>query len=284
MMSQRSRYDGSRVALLTQHGKERVIAPVLEPCLGCSVELVSGFDTDLLGTFTREIPRSGTQLEAARRKARKGIELAGAAQGIASEGSFGPDPYTGMFPWNVELLVWIDDDLGIEVVGIAQGAARSGHIQSDNWQEVADFAEREGFPEHHLVLRPDEQSDARIYKGISDWPTLKSFFDIGITQSRSGKVFVEFDLRAFANPGRMKHIEQAAVDLLQRLQSTCPACESPGFWISERQPGLPCASCRLPTSGYRSEVWTCPRCEHRRIAERADRSVADPAHCHYCNP
>jgi hypothetical protein len=57
MMAKPSYYKGSRVALLTQHGKERVIAPVLEPGLGRSIELVSGFDTDQFGTFTRETPR-----------------------------------------------------------------------------------------------------------------------------------------------------------------------------------------------------------------------------------
>ncbi len=239
-MSQWSRYAGRSVALLTQHGKERVIGPVLESGLGCSIELITGFDTDQLGTFTREIPRSGTQLEAARRKARKGMELSGASLGIASEGSFGPDPFTGMFPWNVELLVWIDDDLGIEAVGIAQGAARSGYIQSGEWQEVADFAERAGFPEHQLVLRPDGQSHTRIYKDIADWSRLETCFDSGVAQSSSGGVFVELDLRAFANPSRMKHIEQAATDLLQRMQSTCPICQAPGFWIRERRPGRFC--------------------------------------------
>ena len=47
-------YAGRRVALLTQHGKERGIAPVLEPALGCRIERVTGYDTDLLGTSTRE--------------------------------------------------------------------------------------------------------------------------------------------------------------------------------------------------------------------------------------
>ena len=89
MTSKLSRYDGSRVALLTQHGKERVIASVLKPGLGCAIELVTGFDTDQFGTFTAETPRYGTQLEASRRKARKGMEIARAAQGIASEGSVG---------------------------------------------------------------------------------------------------------------------------------------------------------------------------------------------------
>lgn len=72
--------------------KEGVIASVLDTALGCRVERVTGDDTDLLGTFTREIPRAGMQLEAARKKARIGMELSGLSTGLASEGSFGPDP------------------------------------------------------------------------------------------------------------------------------------------------------------------------------------------------
>ncbi len=34
-MSRQSDYFGRKVALLTQHGKERVIAPILEPGVGC---------------------------------------------------------------------------------------------------------------------------------------------------------------------------------------------------------------------------------------------------------
>ena len=91
-------YSGRRVALLTQHGKEGVIAPVLDAALGCRVERVNGFDTDLIGTFTRDIPRTGTQVEAARRKARIGMELSGLPRGLASEGAFGPDPMADCSP------------------------------------------------------------------------------------------------------------------------------------------------------------------------------------------
>lgn len=55
------------------------------------------------------------------------MELAGLPLGMASEGSFGPDPYVGMFPWNVEILVLIDDELGLELVGMAQGRAHHLH-------------------------------------------------------------------------------------------------------------------------------------------------------------
>ena len=98
------RYQGQMIALLTQHGKEKVIAPVLEPALGCQVVRVEGFDTDSLGTFIRDMARVGSQLDAARRKAQVGMELSGCPVGLASEGSFGPDPFTGMFSWNIELL------------------------------------------------------------------------------------------------------------------------------------------------------------------------------------
>lgn len=283
-MARRSRYDGCRVALLTQHGKQRVIAALLEPALGCRIALVTGFDTDQLGTFTRETPRPGTQLQAASQKARKGMELAGTTLGIASEGSFAADPFSGMLPWNVELVTWVDDELGIEVTGIAQGADRKGHMHSGTWQEIAAFAEREGFPQQQLVLRPDGQDDPRIYKSIADWATLQLTFDQCLAQSASGQVFVERDLRAFANPSRMQRIEEATADLLQRLQSTCPVCATPGFWISQRLPGLPCAACRWPTSLAQSEAWSCLRCDHQAITPIADRTLADPAHCAYCNP
>lgn len=275
---------GRRVALLTQHGKQAVIAPVLEPGLGCVIEPVSGFDTDLLGTFTRDVPRPGSQLEAARRKARKGMELAGLGLGLASEGSFGPDPFTGLFTWNLELLVWIDDAQGVEVVGMAQGVARSSHQLTGEWSALEAFARREGFPGHQLVLRPDSEHDPRLHKGIADWTDLRARFDEARAASTTGQVFVEHDLRAFANPTRMKLIGQAAQDLLQRLRSRCPACQAPGFWITERQPGLPCADCGMPTSSHRSEVWACVRCAHRAERPRTDRSTAEPRHCDHCNP
>jgi YHS domain-containing protein len=41
------------------------------------------------------------------------MDLSGLPIGLASEGSFGPDPFIGMFSWNVEMIIWIDDMLGI---------------------------------------------------------------------------------------------------------------------------------------------------------------------------
>lgn len=277
-------YTGQRVALLTQHGKERVIAPVLEPALGCRVERVAGYDTDLLGTFTRDIPRAGTQIEAARRKARIGMELSGLPLGLASEGSFGPDPFTGMFPWNVECLIWIDDKPGIEVVGIAQGKTNFAHVLTGSWEETEAFARQVGFPEHQLVVRPEGEEDARIRKGLAAWLELESAFSCALAQSASGQVFLETDVRAHANPMRMDNIRLAAEDLVCKLQSPCPTCGTPGFWMVERLAGLLCEDCGEPTHETRAEIHGCLKCTHRVTRERTDRQYADPSRCDYCNP
>lgn len=277
-------YSSQRIALLTQHSKEAVLAPVLEIALGCQLELVTGYDTDLLGTFTRDIPRVGIQLEAARQKARIGMEISGLPLGLASEGSFGPDPFAGMFPWNVELLIFIDDIRAIEVVGIAQGNAKSAHLLTANWSEAASFAQQTGFSEHYLVLRPEGEGDLRIRKGIASWAELKATFAWAREQSASGRVFLETDGRAHANPTRMENIRRAAEDLAKKLCSLCPACSTPGFWIVERVHGLRCTDCDAPTRETRAEVHGCLKCAHRETRERTDRQYADPRYCDYCNP
>jgi hypothetical protein len=121
------KYSGQRIAFLTQHGKEALLGPLFSEKLACTLVRATGFDTDQLGTFTRDVPRPGTQLAAARFKANKGMELTGLSIGIGSEGAFGADPVGGIMPWNTEVIVWVDATLGIEILGIAQGP--SGGLQ-----------------------------------------------------------------------------------------------------------------------------------------------------------
>lgn len=54
------KFQDKDIALLTQHGKEAVLKPALDAALGCKVVHVTGFDTDQLGTFTRDIDRKDT--------------------------------------------------------------------------------------------------------------------------------------------------------------------------------------------------------------------------------
>lgn len=276
-------YAGQALALLTQHGKEAVLAPLLEPALGCRVVRVSGFDTDRLGTFTRDIPRPGTLLETARRKAQIGIKLSGAALGLASEGAFGPDPMLGTLPWNTELVLCIDTQRGIEVAGWAEGATRFAHRLVGDWAAAQAFAQEAGFPEHALVVRPEHPDNARIEKGIANWPALQAAFARALAASANGLVCLEHDVRAHLHPTRREAIRRAAENLRDKLLSLCPACGAPGFWVVEQIPGRLCAACGAPTSAARAEVWGCLCCG-RREERPLKNDAADPAVCAFCNP
>ena len=277
------RYRGQTVAFLTQHGKEAMIGPLLETALGCAVLRAEGYDTDLLGTFSGEIKRPDSQLKTARMKARIGMDLTQATLGLASEGSFVPDPFGGLMPWNIEVLVWIDDLHQIEIVGMAQGPARSQHRALRWLPDLEKFALEAGFPEHHLILRPQSESDPRTRKGLSDWHALKLAFAACQQESDNQLVYAENDHRAFCNPTRQSMIRRAAEDLIRKIQSACPACNLPGFSISGHAPGLPCRLCGHPTRLARSYTWQCMACDHR-LEQPAAVMQADPSRCDVCNP
>lgn len=277
-------YDGEEIAFLTQHGKERLIAAMLEYTFRCRVTHVDGFDTDQLGTFTREIPRRGTQLEAAVRKARIGMDMAGCHLGLASEGAFGPDPAAGMIPWDVEMVVLVDDRRNLQIAGIAQGPARMGHTTTGAREELLEFARRHDFPDHALVLRPAGVPDAPIVKGLKEHSNLLDAFDQATDQSPFGQAFCEVDLRAHCNPTRQVIIRKAAENLVERLFSACPRCRSPGYWVSGTRIGLPCEWCEAPTQEVIADIWTCPGCGLEQERQRHHKAFADPGHCDTCNP
>ncbi len=280
----RGMYEGRYAVLLTQHGKEAIIGSVLQAAIGCRVVRVDSFDTDQLGTFTRDIPRLGSQLETARRKARISMNLTSSPLGLASEGAFVPDPYTGFLPWNIELVVFIDDDKGLEVVGFGRGPARSGHRAVGSWEELKSFAEEANFPSHHLVVRPNDEHDARICKGISDWAALEEAYEYAAKLAGNGVVFVENDLRAYCNPTRQEIIRAAADNLAKKLQSSCPHCGGPGYWITSTVAGLPCRMCASSTREPAANIWSCGHCKHSEEKRRLDATHADPSRCDWCNP
>lgn len=272
------------ITLLSRHAKERVMAPIFREKLGADLCVDFGYDTDQLGTFTREIPRLLTQREAAARKARLAIERTGLPIGVGSEGAFGADPHFGVSPWNLELVVLVDAEREVEIVGIDEGPATFAHLVTDKWIEVQIFARDQGFPLQHLVVRPHGADDPRIRKDISLWSSLQSAFDWARRLAGDGRVFIETDGRAFANPGRMTRVARATEDLVRRLLSCCPACGTPGFGEVKRNPGLPCAACAEPTAEPLETTHECLKCAHRICLPVPSGTWADPAHCNACNP
>lgn len=278
---------GTTAVLATMHGKERVIAPLIERFLGLAVEVTDGLDTDMFGSFSRDIERKGNQLEAARAKIAAGFERApGARIGLSSEGSFGPDDFIPFFASGREIVVLHDRTSGLELIGHdATLDTNFGHEIVATVEAGQGFAKRIGFPGHGVIVLAcvdgKPATDMALHKDATSWTDLGQA--IAATVEVSGAAFVEADMRAHRNPRRMRAIKRATLDLLRRSQSQCPVCRQPGFSVTERLPGLPCSWCRQPTPLAKAEVMFCAGCGHRR--EQAVRAVsAEPGSCNECNP
>ena len=271
-------------SVLTKHGKELVLNEVLSSATGLQVNLTNAYDTDLLGTFTLDIPRHGSQLDAARKKAQIGMELLGTDLGLANEGAFVADPYTGMLPWNIELVILIDHKHQLEITGFSGAPAQNAHAYVCHWEELEKFADTALFPSHHLVIKPTDEYHPKSIKNITDKQELRDAFQWASSNSSKGIVYVENDLRAFANPTRMKNIRQATIDLASKMNSLCPACHMPGYWIEDIQRGLPCKACGMPTDQEIAKKWGCLKCEHSDLEGMKVLRFANPSQCKYCNP
>ena len=278
-----SPYAGAAFALLTKHAKEQAIAPRFAKTLGAQVAVIDTFDTDTLGTFTREIPRFGSQLDAARKKAELAIELSGCPLGLGSEGSFMPGPF-GLGSFNLEVITLVDRARGLEITGAIREVGHQASGTFKAWDPLADFAQKMKFPSHALIVRPNDENDPRIRKDLTDWDKLRAAFDECRELSGKGAVFVESDLRAHRNPTRMENIGAACEDLLARMMRFCPACEAPGFGLSRLESGLPCSWCGTPTNDWKAEEFRCVSCAHIESHPRQDLAAADPGHCPRCNP
>lgn len=275
----------ARIAALgTMHQKQKVIAPLFKKELGILVKVPEDFNTDRFGTFTMDIKRSGTQKEAAIGKAKAAMELLGLDIGIASEGSFGPHPSVPFGVANVELVVFIDKKLDLEIFG--------GYIQIVNFahnttastiEEVLAFAQKIDFPKHGVVIRRSEKDYREMVKGIVDKDELVQTAMKLLNKHKS--IWLETDLRAHKNQSRMKNIELATIDLIENIKRQCPKCCSPGFRKISPKPGLPCEQCGRPTDLPLFDVYECDKCSFTKdIIFPNQKQTAYAGYCDYCNP
>lgn len=270
-----------RVAgLLTRHGKGPVLASLFAGGLSCDLRTTDAFDTDALGTFTRDVPRSGSQLEAARRKAELACNLLGLSLGVGSEGSVGPDPF-GLVPWDTELVCFVDRAAGIEVIGRASGPVRHAHGNAGSIGEAIDVARIAGFPEHGLVVGISQHGEATYWKGITSASALREAVEAGLR--RAPVVTVETDMRAHMHPTRMTLIARAGQDLVDRLARHCPNCRSPGFGRVRSVPGARCRACGAGTEEPGADEHACVACSFRTLVARPTPWV-DAKWCPHCNP
>lgn len=281
VMARKSVYDGDRIAFLTKHGKDRALAPIFAERLGAALDVTLAFDTDLLGTFSGEVPRAGTQLEAARTKARLAKDLCGAEIGLGSEGAFSPGPL-GFGVRNFEVLVLVDSRLEIEVAAGVDAPGLHWQQQVSSSEELAQAARSAGFPEHGLAIRAEPNGIAEM--GIKTWPELIAAFERATKASRDGRAIVENDLRANQHPSRMAAIGRAGEELVKRLLSICPECAWPGFGAIGVDRGLPCGDCGEPTAEPIADELGCVKCDKRLKRKRDGPQFANPERCERCNP
>jgi len=279
-------YKNETIVIATMHEKERVIAPILEKHLGVKIVLPPDFDSDQFGTFTREIKRSGDQLETARKKAHIAIKMTGVDLAVSSEGSFGEHPQSPFIQSNFELTLFVDKKRGYEV---------SGHFHTEetnmnqayikNSSEALLFAKKVGFPEYGVILRKDEKSHSNIHKNIKTEEDLREIAEKMLSRPFVKKIFIETDMRAHRNPMRMEAIKGATEDMIKNLFSLCPRCQTPGFAVVNFEKGLECSYCNTPTDLPLYEILHCKKCNFsdKKLATKYGKT-ADPKYCNICNP
>lgn len=282
-----SLYAGRTVVMTTKHGKERCVSLPFRVGLGAQITAAEGIDTDLLGTFTGEVPRVGTPREVVVRKARLGMASTGLPLGLASEGSFGPDPVVPLLPLHLEVLAFVDDERGIELY--EQAATTETNFDHAVVSTVADlerFLGRVGFPTHALIVRPHRGAvECGIRKGLQTDAELDEAIQASARCSDDGLAQVETDMRAHLNPTRARLIRRLAFKLALRLRRQCSRCDAPGWGRVGVEAGLPCGWCGAPTDLTLQEVYACAVCDHQERYPRPDGLVsADPGQCSYCNP
>ncbi|PAX60196.1 DUF6671 family protein [Brunnivagina elsteri] len=288
MQTQDSLFTNRNAILATMHKKEQVIAPILEQELGIKLIIRADLNTDSFGTFSRDIKRAGTQIEAARLKAEKALEITGEKIAIASEGSFAPHPHLPYISSNKEIVIFIDRELDLEIIGEEFSTdTNHNHQAIQNLESAFDFAKKVGFPEHGLIVMLNEnpKDSSEVFKGINTESKLIEAVNLILKNSSTGKAHMETDMRAMYNPTRMKNIEKATRNLISKIKSCCPKCSTPGFTITQRIQGLPCGMCYAPTLLTKAVIYECKKCGFRKERLFPDGiELADPGQCTYCNP
>jgi hypothetical protein len=272
-------------ALLTsKHQKLPLVAPHFQQSCGLLI-VESAIDTDRFGTFAGEIERVGTPLETAIKKARFGLENTDYSIGLASEGSIAPDYLIPFVQSDIEIMVLVDTHNDIVISEVHRSFDITAVSKTVNLNEdLSEFLLSADFPNHHLIVQPNESHNGPIYKGIETLSELHDAIALAAEASTDNQVRIQSDLRANHSPSRRKNISEAARLLALRVGSLCPHCSIPGWGLKDYLRGLNCSACSLslPDAVHR-EILGCVRCTDTELGSIIATEVA-PASCPQCNP
>lgn len=305
-----------KIALLTKHGKQDIIAPIMRAAFNSEIVHTQQFDTDTLGSFDHAIARTLSPAECALKKAYLACELTNCEQGIGSEGSF--NSLFGMGVIDEECLAFVDVKRNIAFVASAKEAVRLGPIEAsdiDNLQEQLNMfsSAQSGLVNNNQQKWMLKHSEG-WHKGLSSTELLKTVVE--------WPVYLEPDFRAMHCPARQAVIASAAHNLVIRLQALCPQCSAVNYvpkhvpkHVPKRAPNhVPNhaqkhvaehakESAEMHVAGHRAEAFQylpcelCgqqttkivpphPYCDSCGFAEQhqSEETSASAFYCHYCNP
>ena len=272
-----SRFKSATFALLTKHGKEAIIAPIMESRLGAKLVLAKGYDTDALGTFSSEFKRVLSPQACALKKAALACELSGLPIGLGSEGSF-TTGLMGLATINSELVTCMNVLEGWHITGVSVGPSSARGSQCHNEPELQQFLASVP-PRQSLIL----ESQGRIAKGLSCADQVKATLRMWEGAANPYPLTISDDLRAHCCPARQERIALATENLMARLASACPRCARLGFWPDHKVPGLPCRDCNSPSGALRAHRAQCAQCQYEQSYPVGE-AWADPSECLECNP
>ena len=272
------------VSFATLHGKDTLVRDLFFQGLGWRV-VHAEVDTDSLGTFSGEIPRLLGPLDTARAKAERGISASGLSAGLASEGSIGPHPSIPFVTANIEFLVFIDHELGIEVSEHSLSTDIVAVFEDVNPEsDIDELCRRAALPQHALIVRNAGDSVHFVRKGLQTPEEVRVAVADCLSEVGGERVRVESDFRAMYSPSRQRTILACAQKLITRMQTECPHCTAPGWGKVGYEYGLPCEACSIQNNSVpKAERWGCTKCEGVELVSLSRTSV-DPSQCHWCNP
>ena len=268
--------------IATQHQKELVIKPILEKELFLQCYTPDQLNTDQFGTFSGEIERRLSPLNAARAKCDLAHQLTGCDLVVANEGSFGPHPNLFFIPANEELMLLRDYKNNLSIwTSVLSTETNFNSLEISNANQLGDFAKSIGYPSHGFILLSSDRTQVR-----KEFKTLEEANHALTTLTKgAGRCIAETDMRAMNNPTRMNVIEELTHKLVKKINTVCPSCKAPGFDVIRVNTGLPCMACKSATSSTLSLVKGCLSCTYEEeVHYPNNKQEEDPMYCNYCNP
>ena len=277
-------FENRKLVIATKHKKESVISPLIEQSLKVKCFVLDNFDSDTFGTFSGEVDRKDDALTTVRDKCLLAMKQSNCDLGMASEGSFGAHPTVFFATANEEILIFIDLKNNLEIVVRELSLLTNFGGQSlKSESELVQFATRFQFPGHGLILKNAENDFSECQKDFENMQQLIESYHY--YSSKFGVCYVETDMRAMHNPTRMLVIEKATRKLIEKIQSCCPDCQTPGFGVKSMVTGLRCELCNMPTKSTLAHLYECEKC-HYQLEKKYpnNKMVEDPTFCDFCNP